>query len=234
MRISVIIPALNEEASLPSVLDAIPANLAADVIVVDNGSGDRTAEVARSHGARVVREERRGYGSACLRGIAALPPDAECIVFLDADFSDHPDEMPLLVEPIRRGSADLVIGSRMKGARERGALLPQAYFGNKLACFLIRVLWGFKYTDLGPFRAIRVAALLGLGMKDTGFGWTVEMQVRAIQEGLRIIEQPVSYRRRVGVSKITGTFLGTLEAGGKIILVIALLFLRGRKQRAGE
>ena len=114
MRISVIIPALNEEASLPSVLDAIPANLAADVIVVDNGSGDCTAEVARSHGARVVREERRGYGSACLRGIAALPPDAECIVFLDADFSDHPDEMPLLVEPIRRGSADLVIGSRMK------------------------------------------------------------------------------------------------------------------------
>ncbi|MBI4601548.1 MAG: glycosyltransferase family 2 protein [Planctomycetes bacterium] len=226
MKTCVVIPAFDEERSIPLVLAAIPRDLAVDAIVVDNASADGTAEAARRAGARVVREERRGYGSACLRGIAELPSDAECVVFLDADFSDHPEEMALLVEPIRKGEADLVIGSRMLGAREPGALLPQAYLGNKLACLLIRLFWGFRYTDLGPFRAIRRDALARLRMRDRDFGWTVEMQVRAIQEGLRIVERPVSYRRRVGVSKITGTLSGTVKAGAKILWTVGRLLLR--------
>lgn len=222
-KITVIIPAFNEEASLPHVIGAVPRDLVSEIIVVDNGSTDQTAEVAAAHGARVVREERRGYGSACLRGILESSSEAECVVFLDGDFSDHPDEMPLLVEPILDNSADLVIGSRMLGRRERGALLPQAFLGNKLACFLIRVFWGARYTDLGPFRAIRRSALDRLGMKDTNFGWTVEMQVRAAQVGLRVEERAVSYRCRIGVSKITGTLSGTLGAGSKILYTIAKL-----------
>jgi glycosyltransferase involved in cell wall biosynthesis len=229
VNVAVVIPAFDEEESLPLVLEGIPRGLASEVIVVDNGSSDRTAEVAARLGARVVREDRRGYGSACLAGIAALRPGVECVVFLDADFSDHPDEMPRLVEPIESGEADLVIGSRILGKREPGALLPQAYFGNKLACFLIRLLWGHRATDLGPFRAIRMSALERLRMEDTGFGWTVEMQVRAIQEGLRIAERPVSYRRRVGVSKITGTVGGTIRAGVKILWTIARLRALGRR-----
>jgi hypothetical protein len=226
MKTVVIIPAYNEEESLPLVLGAIPGDLVVEIIVVDNASRDRTAEVARALGATVVREEKRGYGAACLRGIAALAAATECVVFLDADFSDHPEEMPALLAPIRAGEADLVIGSRMLGRREPGALLPQAYFGNKLACFLIRLLWGFQYTDLGPFRAIRAESLRRLGMSDTTFGWTVEMQVRALKAGLRVTERPVSYRRRLGVSKITGTLLGTLKAGYKIISTIFRLYLR--------
>jgi len=226
MKVSVVIPAFNEEASIALVLDAIPKDLVSEVIVVDNASTDGTPSAARERGARVVREPRRGYGSACLRGIESLSADAECVVFVDADFSDHPDEMPTLVEPIARGEADLVIGSRMLGRREPGALLPQAYFGNRLACFLIRRIWGFRYTDLGPFRAIRRESLDRLRMRDTNFGWTVEMQVRAVQEGLRIVERPVSYRRRVGASKITGTVSGTLKAGAKILYTIGKLWLR--------
>jgi glycosyltransferase involved in cell wall biosynthesis len=226
MNTAVVIPAHNEEASLPLVLAAIPRDLVAEIIVVDNASTDRTAAAARAGGATVVHEERRGYGSACLRGIAALPAAAECVVFLDADFSDHPEEMASLLEPIAAGRADLVIGSRMLGRREPGALLPQAYFGNKLACFLIRLLWGHRYTDLGPFRAVRADALRRLQMRDTTFGWTVEMQVRALQEGLRVEEVPVSYRRRVGVSKITGTVSGTVRAGVKILSTIFKLYLR--------
>jgi len=229
-NVTVIIPAFNEEASLPLVIGAIPRDIVSEIIVVDNGSTDRTAEVAVAAGARVVREERKGYGSACLRGIAELSSGAECVVFLDGDFSDHPEEMPLLVEPILNRSVDFVIGSRMLGRRERGALLPQAFFGNKLACFLIRVFWGARYTDLGPFRAIRRSALERLGMQDTNFGWTVEMQVRAVQVGLRVEEQAVSYRCRVGVSKITGTLFGTLGAGSKILYTIArLLILKNRE-----
>ena len=220
MKTVVIIPAFNEESSLQLVLEAIPEHLIHEVIVVDNASTDSTATVAREAGARVVREEKRGYGSACLRGIASLPPDTECVVFLDADFSDRPEEMERLVEPISSDAADLVIGSRMRGKREKGALLPQAYFGNKLACFLMQRLWKFRYTDLGPFRAIRRVALERLSMEDKTFGWTVEMQVRALQEGLRVVELPVSYRRRVGKSKITGTVNGTLRAGYKILATI--------------
>ncbi|MCZ6794988.1 MAG: glycosyltransferase family 2 protein [Planctomycetota bacterium] len=226
MKVVVIIPAFNEEESLPLVLADLPRERVAEVIVVDNASTDRTGEVAAKKGARVVREERPGYGSACLRGIAALPPDTDVVVFLDADYSDHPEELVDILRPLEEDGCDLVIGSRLRGKRQPGALLPQAYFGNHLATSLIRLLWGFRYTDLGPFRAIRAPALRRLAMRDTNFGWTVEMQVRALQEGLRICEVPVSYRRRVGRSKITGTISGTIKAGVKIIGTIFRLKLR--------
>jgi glycosyltransferase involved in cell wall biosynthesis len=219
--VDVIIPVFNERASLPLVVGDIPRALVREVVVADNGSTDDTPLVARGLPVRLVREARRGYGSACLAGIAALeasPPDV--VVFLDGDYSDHPEELPLLTGAISAG-ADLVIGSRLRGNREPGALLPQARFGNALACFLIRVLFGHRYTDLGPFRAIRWESLRSLGMEDRNFGWTVEMQVKAIRKGLTIAEVPVSYRRRVGVSKITGTVSGTLKAGGKILWTIA-------------
>lgn len=236
MKTAVVIPALNEEASIGQVLAALPRSSISEVVVVDNRSTDDTAKVAARAGARVVEEPERGYGAACLRGLASLSEDVECVVFVDADFSDHPDELPHLVEPILRGEADLVIGSRAIGEREPGALAPQAYFGNKLACFLIRKIWGQRYTDLGPFRAIRRSALDRLNMRDRNFGWTVEMQVRAAQEGLRIVERPVSYRRRIGTSKITGTISGTVRAGYKILYTIALLYFRhgGRRSPAGR
>ncbi|MBI4230221.1 MAG: glycosyltransferase family 2 protein [Planctomycetes bacterium] len=226
-RITVVIPALNEERSIALVLDDLPRALLHEVIVVDNGSSDGTADVARSHGARVVHEPRRGYGSACLAGIAAVA-DTDVLVFLDADHSDHPEELPSLVAPILEGRADLVIGSRTSGNHEPGALLPQAVWGNRLAVFLLRLLHGVRYTDLGPFRAIRWRSLRELGMRDTNYGWTVEMQVRSAQAGLRSTEVPVSYRRRVGVSKITGTLKGTLCAGYKILFTIFRYGIWGR------
>lgn len=218
--VAVIIPVFNERDSLPLVVGDIPIELVSQIIVVDNGSTDGTAVIARGLPVRLVREPRRGYGSACLAGLAALadaPP--EIVVFLDGDYSDHPEEMPLLLDAIR-GGADLVVGSRMLGLRERRALLPQARFGNALACFLIRLLYGHRYTDLGPFRAVRWSALRRIGMEDTNFGWTCEMQVKALRAGLTVAEVPVSYRRRVGVSKITGTLSGTLRAGAKILWTI--------------
>ncbi len=221
MRVAMIIPAHNEESSLPLVLDAIPAGLVEEIVVVDNGSTDRTADAARSRGVTVVREPRCGYGAACLRGLEHLRarrPDV--VVFLDADYSDHPEEMPWLLEPIARDGVDLVIGSRVLGRREPGALLPQARLGNWLATRLIRLLYGGRFTDLGPFRAVRFEALLALGMADGDFGWTAEMQVKALKKGLRVLEVPVSYRRRIGRSKITGTLSGTLKAGAKILWTI--------------
>ena len=219
--VAVIIPVFNERESLPLVVADIPRDVVREIVVVDNGSTDDTRLVASAMPVRLVREERRGYGSACLAGISALegsPP--EILVFLDGDYSDHPEELPRLTEAIAAG-ADLAIGSRMLGRREPGALLPQARLGNALACFLIRVLYGHRYTDLGPFRAIRWEALRSLGMEDRDFGWTVEMQVKALKKGLLVVEVPVSYRRRVGVSKITGTLAGTLAAGRKILGTIA-------------
>jgi hypothetical protein len=192
------------------------------VVVCDNRSSDGTAEVARQGGAVVVREDRPGYGSACLRALEYLrsndPPDV--VVFLDADFSDHPEELPRLIAPILEGRADVVIGSRVLGTADPGALLPQARMGNAVVCFLIRLLYGHRYTDLGPFRAIRWQALELLGMRDPDFGWTAELQVKALRHGLEVEEVPVSYRKRVGVSKITGTLSGTLRAGYKILWTV--------------
>lgn len=220
--VDVVIPALDEERSLPLVLSAIPRAAVRRVVVADNRSRDRTAAVARADGAEVVEAARRGYGSACLAGLVHLratgAPDV--VVFLDADFSDHPEELPSLVAPIAAGDADLVIGSRVLGHRERGALLPQARAGNLVACLLIRLLYGHRYTDLGPFRAVRWDALERLAMRDPDFGWTAEMQVKALRAGLRVTEVPVSYRRRTGVSKITGTVRGTLAAGWKILWTV--------------
>ena len=216
--IAVVIPALDEEQAIGKVLRDIPEG-ARQVVVVDNGSRDRTAEVARGLGAEVVAEPRRGYGQACLTGIAQLDrPDI--VVFLDGDYSDYPEEMSELVAPLLPGEADLVIGSRTLGQREKGALLPQARFGNWLSTLLIRLLFGVSFTDLGPFRALRFDALQRLAMQDRDFGWTVEMQVKAARLGLRAVEVPVRYRRRIGTSKITGTLSGTLRAGHKILWTI--------------
>lgn len=227
-RIAVVIPAFNEQDSISLVLRDLPWPMLHEVVVVNNASTDRTETIAREHGARVVRESRRGYGWACLAGIAALDsPDV--VVFLDADYSDHPDELPRVVAPILEGRADLVIGSRTLGRREPGAMLPQARFGNWLATTLIRAIWRHPYTDLGPFRAVTADALRRIDMQDKTYGWTVEMQIKALREGLRVVEVPVSYRRRVGVSKITGTVRGTLGAGYKILGTIARYGLAPRR-----
>ena len=240
MKVCAIIPALNEEGSIGLVLRDLPRPLVAEVLVVDNGSRDATAARAAEAGATVVREPRRGYGSACLAGIKHLPPDCDVVLFLDADHSDHAEEAVDLLAPIREGRAELVIGSRvlgrMLGRMETGALLPQARFGNRLACFLMRILFpsgGVRFTDLGPFRAITKAALDRIAMEDTNFGWTVEMQVKALQHGLKVAEVPVRYRRRKGVSKITGTVSGTVRAGAKILWTIfRYAWLRPRPRAA--
>ncbi len=217
MKISVIIPAFNEEAAIAKVIAEIPKPLVHEIIVVDNGSTDKTAQIAEQSGACVVHEPRRGYGSACLAGIAALnQPDI--VVFMDADYSDYPAEIPLLIQPILDSNVELVIGARVPC--EKGALLPQARFGNWLATFLIRRFFGTHYTDLGPFRAIRYSQLIALQMQDKTFGWTVEMQLKAAKMALRVCEVPVRYRKRIGNSKISGTLLGTLKAGYKILTTL--------------
>jgi len=218
-RISIIIPAFNEESSIGLVLDALPQDKIHEIIVVNNNSTDDTARVATAHGARVVEEPQKGYGSACLKGIDELnAPDI--VVFLDGDFSDFPEEIVELVSPIEKGDADFVLGSRMILTESRRALLPQARYGNRLAVFLIKLFFNYSFTDLGPFRAIRYSSLMAIGMQDIDFGWTVEMQIKAVKNGLRIQELPVKYRERIGVSKITGTVSGTFKAGTKIIYTI--------------
>ena len=218
-RISIIIPAFNEESSIGLVLDALPQDKIREIIVVNNNSTDDTARVATAHGARVVEEPQKGYGSACLKGIDELnAPDI--VVFLDGDFSDFPEDIVELVSPIEKGDADFVLGSRMILTESRRALLPQARYGNRLAVFLIKLFFNYSFTDLGPFRAIRYSSLMAIGMQDIDFGWTVEMQIKAVKNGLRIQELPVKYRERIGVSKITGTVSGTFKAGTKIIYTI--------------
>jgi glycosyltransferase involved in cell wall biosynthesis len=217
-RVSVIIPALNEDAAIGRVIADIPPWVD-DIVVADNGSSDRTVECAAAAGARVVIENRRGYGIACQTGIAALG-STDIVVFLDGDYSDFPGEMARLVDPIALGDAHLVIGSRISGGAARGALTPHQRFGNWFACRLMSLLFGAHYTDLGPFRAIERAALQSLRMKDPAFGWTVEMQIRALRQGLAVAEVPVSYRARIGTSKISGTVIGSIRAGYTILTTI--------------
>lgn len=236
-RLAVLIPALDEEAALPHVLADLPRDLLDAIVVVDNGSRDRTAEVARAAGATVVSEPRKGYGRACLKGLALLLggdlargfaplADRDIVVFLDGDRSDHAEELPSVVAPILAGRADLVIGSRVLGGASARALLPQARLGNALACYLMRVLFGAKHTDLGPFRAIRVDALKHLRLHDPDYGWTIEMQLKAHVAHLCVVEVPVRYRPRIGVSKVSGTVMGSLRAGLKILAWITVWRLK--------
>lgn len=221
--IVVIIPAYNEENSVGRVVKDIPVNLVREVIVVNNNSNDKTAIVAKSAGATVLDELRQGYGFACLKGIDYLKKmerKPDIVVFLDADYSDHPEELPQIVAPILESDVELVIGSRALGDKERGSMTPQQIFGNWLATKLIKWFYGVVYTDLGPFRAIKYDRLIDLNMCDKTYGWTVEMQVKAAKQGLKSIEIPVSYRVRVGKSKISGTIKGTILAGYKIITTI--------------
>jgi glycosyltransferase involved in cell wall biosynthesis len=218
--VAAIIPALDEEHAIGALLAAIDRSIVRDVIVGDNGSRDATAAVARSGGAEVVLVAERGYGAACAGALTRLRDDVDVVVFMDADGSDDPAELPMLLAAIARGDADLVIGSRALGVVERGALTPQQRFGNWLATRLIRLIYGHRYTDLGPFRAIRRELLDRIGMQDRRFGWTVEMQVRALQLHARVTEVPVRYRMRIGKSKISGTVTGVIKAGFWIVYTI--------------
>lgn len=229
---ALIVPALNEEDVIGTMLSRIPAGIFQSVIVADNGSTDRTAAVAKAHGAIVVHEPERGYGAACLKAIQSLPDDCAVVVFMQADASEDAGETPQLLSPIVEGRADLVLGSRTMGHAEPGALLPHQEFGNTVAVLLIRLLYGHRYTDLGPFRAISTDALRRLRMADRNYGWTVEMQVRALQEGLRVVEVPVSYRKRhAGKNKVSGNWQASLAAGWKILWTVLRLVLRHSTRR---
>ncbi|MFZ3211869.1 MAG: glycosyltransferase family 2 protein [Terriglobales bacterium] len=219
--VSVVIPALNEEEPIADVVRAIPRNMIDEIIVVDNGSTDRTAERARAAGARVVHEPRRGYGRACRAGVRAVSPQSEVLVFLDGDGSDCPEMIPRLLAPILDGSHDFVIGSRTRGHRETGSMNLSQLFAGRAAGLILRVLYGVRFTDMCPFRAIRREALEKLGMCEETYGWNLEMQIRAARAGLRILEVPVDHRRRAGgKSKVSGTMTGTLRAGVRILLTL--------------
>lgn len=222
-RIVVIIPAFNEEQSIGKVLQDIPKDIVSETIVVDNNSKDRTSEVALQAGATVLKQPMQGYGNACLTGIdyaKKLQPQPDIIVFMDGDYSDYPQELPDVVRPITEDGADLVIGSRALGNRESGSMTPQQVFGNWLATSLLHLFYKVKFSDLGPFRAIKFDKLLQIGMKDRTYGWTVEMQLKAAKQGLKCTEVPVNYKRRIGVSKVSGTVKGTVMAGYKILWTI--------------
>ncbi len=222
-KICVIIPALNEEESIPKVIGDIPKDWIAEIVVVNNGSKDRTAQNAREAGATVLDEPRRGYGSACLAGIAylkSLPEPPAIVVFLDADYSDFPQQIPEVVGPILSQNMDMVIGSRALGHREKGSMTIPQVFGNRLATTLLKWIYKAHFTDLGPFRAIRFSTLLDLNMVDTNYGWTVEMQVKAAKKKIHFTEVPVNYRQRIGISKVSGTVKGVFMAGYKIIWTI--------------
>ncbi len=231
--VAVLIPALNEEASLPGVLAAIPRDAVQHVVVADNGSTDRTAEVARDHGAAVVAEPRRGYGAACLAGLtylADLPTAPAVVAFLDADQSDDPGEIHRLVHPIQRGTADMVIGVRQSAGGGQRSVPLHARLGNALVLGLARMLFGARFRDLGPYRAIRFEALRSLGMDDQNWGWTLQMQIRAALRGLRVVEVPVSHRERAaGTSKVSGSLSGSVKAGGKMLYTLVRERLRARR-----
>lgn len=221
--ISVIIPAFNEENGIGQVLDEIPKERVSEIIVVNNASTDNTENIAKERGATVLREPTSGYGRACLKGIDYLknsPTQPHVVVFLDADHSDYPGELIELVMPILENKADLVIGSRVLGQKESGSMTPQQIFGNWLATRLMKWFYGVKFTDLGPFRAIRFSSLLDLNMQDKTYGWTVEMQLKAAKQRIRCLEVPVRYRKRIGFSKISGTLKGTIMAGYKILYTL--------------
>jgi len=232
VRISVVIPTYNEAQSIGRVLADIPG-MVQEVLVVDSDSSDGTAAIAQTMGATVLREPRRGYGRACLTGLAAVnAPDV--VVFLDGDYSDRPAEMPILLDPLRAGSADMVIGSRLAGERTPGALPWHAVFGNRLAASLITSFSGVHLTDLGPFRAVRYDALIGLGLQESTYGWPVEMIVKGARRGLRIVEVPVSYHARLGTSKISGTFRGSVGAAwGILSAIVKYQFLDTTSARDG-
>ncbi len=222
-NIVVIIPAFNEENAVGNVINDIPKDWVNEIIVVNNNSNDNTRINAGNAGATILDEPRQGYGNACLKGIAyasSLVPPPDIIVFIDADYADHPEELPKLVRPIIDEGYDLVIGSRARGDRERGAMTFQQISGNCLAVFLLKLFYGVRYTDLGPFRAIKFDKLVELNMLDKTYGWTVEMQLKAAKRHFKITEVPVTYRKRIGFSKISGTLKGTLMAGYKIITII--------------
>lgn len=222
-KVVVIIPAYNEENAIAKVINDIPAGLVDEIIVVNNNSNDATDINAQNAGATVLHEKRPGYGFACLKGIEYIKqvkPSADIVVFIDADYSDHPEEMPMLLNPIINDGVDLVIGSRALGKKEKGSMTPQQVFGNWLATWLLKIIYKVHYTDLGPFRAIRYEKLLEINMKDTTYGWTVEMQLKAAKLKMKTMEIPVSYRKRIGFSKISGTVKGSVLAGYKIISTI--------------
>jgi glycosyltransferase involved in cell wall biosynthesis len=233
LRTALIIPALNEAEVIGLTLSKIPSDIYDLVIVADNGSTDRTGEIARHAGATVVREEERGYGAACLKAIQSLPVNIEAVVFMQSDLSEDPNEARLLLEPLQNGCADMVLGSRTLGLAAQGALLPQQKFGNWVATTAIRLLYRYQYTDLGPYRAIRKDALDRLRMRDRNYGWTIEMQIRAIEEKLRVREIPVSYGVRVaGENKISGSFRAGIVATYRIIITV--LRLRFGKRSASR
>jgi len=222
-KVNVIIPAFNEENGIGKVIREIPKDIIAEIIVVNNASTDRTEKVAQENGATVLREPTPGYGRACLKGIEylrQLPVPPDIVVFLDADHSDYPEEVRELINPILENKADLVIGSRALGNKEKGSMTPQQIFGNWLATRLLKIIYGATFTDLGPFRAVRFRSLMLLDMQDKTYGWTVEMQLKAAKVGLRCVEVPVRYRKRIGFSKISGTVKGTIMAGYKILSTI--------------